>query len=118
MEKKFRTLRDKKINILTLVLSQKNILNEKKTLHVKWSVPEDAWKIIAMKHQNKFWKETYKEDKKNKMTLKYLQLQETITKPHNIWHGVKNSEFDVKAGEIKAKLATQTYMVVSKIQVC
>jgi hypothetical protein len=40
-----------------------------------------------------------------------LQLQENITKPHNIWHSVKNSEFDVKAEEIKAKIATQTYMV-------
>ena len=29
-EKKIRTLRDKKINILTLVLSEKNILNETK----------------------------------------------------------------------------------------
>jgi mRNA deadenylase 3'-5' endonuclease subunit Ccr4 len=47
----------------------------------------------------------------NKKTLKYLQLQENITKPHNIWHSVKNSEIDVKAGEIKAKIATQTYMV-------
>ena len=28
--KKFRTLRDKKINILTLVLSEKKILNETK----------------------------------------------------------------------------------------
>jgi len=40
-----------------------------------------------------------------------LQLQENLTKPHNIWHSVKNSEIDVKAGEIKAKIATQTYMV-------
>jgi hypothetical protein len=62
----------------------------------------------------KFWKETCKEDKKNKKTLKYLQLQENIAKPHNIWYSVKNSEFDVKAGEIKAKIATQTYMVQCK----
>jgi len=40
-----------------------------------------------------------------------LQLQENITKHHNIWHSVKNSEIDVKAGEIKAKIATQTYKV-------
>ena len=44
-EKKFRALRDKKINILTLVLSEKNFLNEIKNhtppspLQVKWSVP-------------------------------------------------------------------------------
>jgi hypothetical protein len=72
---------------------------------------KEVWKIIVKKHQNKFWKETCKEDKKIKKTLKYLQLQENITKPHNIWHSVKNSEIDVKAEEIKAKIATQTYMV-------
>ena len=40
-----------------------------------------------------------------------MQLQENLTKPHNIWHNVKNSEIDIKAGEIKTKIATQTYMV-------
>ena len=48
-EKKFRALRDKK-NILTLVLSEKKILNETKShnpplppspLQVKWSVPDN-----------------------------------------------------------------------------
>ena len=42
--KKIRVLRDKKINILTLVLSEKKILNEAKNhnplLQVKWSVPK------------------------------------------------------------------------------
>ena len=41
--KKFCALRDKKINILTLVLSEKKFLNETKNhnhpLQVKWSVP-------------------------------------------------------------------------------
>ena len=41
--KKIPTLRDKKINILTLVLSKKKFLNETKNhnppLQVKWSVP-------------------------------------------------------------------------------
>ena len=41
--KKIRALRDKKINILTLVLSGKKIRNEAKNhnppLQVKWSVP-------------------------------------------------------------------------------
>ena len=42
--KKFRALRDKNINILTLVLSEKQFLNETKNhnptpLQVKWSVP-------------------------------------------------------------------------------
>ena len=34
-----RALRDKKKNILTLVLSEKKILNETKNHQVKWSVP-------------------------------------------------------------------------------
>ena len=44
-EKKFRALCDKKINILTLVLSETKILNKTKNhnppppLQVKWSVP-------------------------------------------------------------------------------
>jgi hypothetical protein len=67
---------------------------------------KEIWNIIVKKHQNKFWKETCKEDQKKKKTLEYLQLQEYITKPHNIWHSVKNSEIDVKAGQIKAKIAT------------
>ena len=41
--KKFRAWHDKKNNILTLVLSEKNFLNETKKqnppLQVKWSVP-------------------------------------------------------------------------------
>ena len=40
--KKIRALRDKLINILTLVLSEKKIMNETKnhpSLQVKWSVP-------------------------------------------------------------------------------
>ena len=43
--KKFRAMRDKKINILTLVLSEKKIRNETKNhtpppFQVKWSVPK------------------------------------------------------------------------------
>ena len=44
--KKFRTSRDKKINILTLVLSEIFFLNESKyhnpPLQVKWSVPYEG----------------------------------------------------------------------------
>ena len=46
--KKNRALRDKKINILTFVLSEKKILNESKNhnpppplFQVKWSVPKN-----------------------------------------------------------------------------
>ena len=48
--KKIHASRDKKNNILTLVLSENKILNETKNhnpppLQVKWSVPKKSWKI-------------------------------------------------------------------------
>ena len=49
---KFRALRDKKINILTLVLSEKHFLNETKNhnplLQVKWSVPNRHLKVFLV----------------------------------------------------------------------
>ena len=56
--KKIRTLRDKKKNILTLVLSEKKILNETKNhnpppLQVKWSVPYRFCKLTKTdKYEN------------------------------------------------------------------
>ena len=49
--KKIRAWRNKKINILTLVLSEKKILNETKNqnpspLQVKWSIP-NAYEVIC-----------------------------------------------------------------------
>ena len=56
---KFCALRDKKINILTIVLSEKKILNETKTitpLQVKWLVPKhNIWSyyhwVVVVFHQ-------------------------------------------------------------------
>ena len=39
MENNFALCATKKINILTLVLSEKKIMNETTPLQVKWSVP-------------------------------------------------------------------------------
>ena len=55
--KKIRAWRDKKINILTLVLSEKKILNETKNhippppFQVKWSVP----KHFTIDSNNSLW---------------------------------------------------------------
>ena len=54
--KKFALCATKKINILTLVLSEKKILNEtknhKKKLQVKWSVPKltklSAFEVVSI----------------------------------------------------------------------
>ena len=52
--KKFRALRDKKINILTLVLSENKFLNETNNhnppLQVKWSVPYQDGKKTTVNH--------------------------------------------------------------------
>jgi hypothetical protein len=51
--KKFRALRDKKINILTLVLSEKKILNETKNHNIKNQLEKTCkkrgWKILVEK---------------------------------------------------------------------
>ena len=61
--KKIRALRDIKKNILTLVLSEKKILNETKNhnhtpLQVKWSVPKDRpciqRMIVKVRHNTCF----------------------------------------------------------------
>jgi hypothetical protein len=60
--KKIRALRDKKKNILTLVMSEKKFLNETKNhnppLQVKWSVPK--FKFVRyctyeIKHQHCYY---------------------------------------------------------------
>ena len=49
--KKIRALRDKKKKILTLVLSEKKILNETKKpyppFQVKWSVPKHKFQMLT-----------------------------------------------------------------------
>ena len=54
-EKKIHALCDKKINILTLVLSKKKFLNETKNhnpppLQVKWSVPNNIGQVQSGYH--------------------------------------------------------------------
>ena len=53
--KKCCVLCDKKINVLTLVLSEKKILNETKNhnppLQVKWSVPKSSIRLEALKSE-------------------------------------------------------------------
>ena len=49
-------MEEKKINILTLVLSEKKFLNETKNhnlpLQVKWSVPKKTTLVIWRKHES------------------------------------------------------------------
>jgi hypothetical protein len=53
-EKKIHALCDKKINILTLVLSKKNFWTKQKTitppLQVKWSVPNNIGQVQSGYH--------------------------------------------------------------------
>ncbi|CAG2196014.1 unnamed protein product [Mytilus edulis] len=50
-----------------------------------------------------------------KTSLKYIEIQNNpLNEAHNIWKSVKNNSKDVKAGEIKARISTQTYIFQAK----
>lgn len=75
---------------------------------------KNEWKTEIRKAQGNFWYEKCKEDQSTKKSTTYLQIQRNASfHAHNIWSSVGNSLDDVKAGEIKVRLVTQSYMVQS-----
>ena len=56
------------INRIQEILEKYGLGKVEEYLHIPKA--KEVWKIIVKKHQNKFWKETCKEDQKNKKTLK------------------------------------------------
>ena len=78
-------------------------------------VPKKKWKETVDAAFNSHWKDYCYEEKVEKSSLKYLQIQENPLKyAHNIWRSIGHNIQDVKAGEIKARLITQTYMLQAK----
>lgn len=87
--------------------------------------PEDLFHNPPTKHQwkthlntavRKYWKEKWKEEKQEKVSLQYLHLQdEPVNNPHNIWACINPVEHEVKRAEIKVRLVTGTYMLQSNI---
>ena len=72
------------------------------------------WKMILKRHQNKYWYDTCTVNQSEKSSLQYIQLQDyPLTTPNNIRQSVGNDPINIRAGEIKAKKATQTYMLQS-----
>ena len=70
-------------------------------------------KTVKM-HQNAYWYDACIEDQAEKSSLQYIQIQDNpLTTPHNIWKNVGNDPLSIRAGEIKAKIATKTYMLQS-----
>jgi hypothetical protein len=72
---------------------------------------KEEWKRIVKLHQNNYWDERCKADQLEKKSIHYLQIQDRpISKPHNIWQSTENDPINIKSGEIKSKLVTQSYM--------
>ena len=70
------------------------------------------WKKEIENRINKIWKEQCENIQEGKSTLKYIQIQEKpVGNAHNVWRSVQNNMKDVKAGEVKVRLLTQTYML-------
>ena len=64
------------------------------------------------KHLDFYWIDRCIQDQESKTSICFLQIQEKASRiPHNIWSSVGNDLMDVKAGEIKGRLITQTYML-------
>ena len=73
---------------------------------------KEKWKTIVKYHQDKYWHRICSEDQSSKKSLDYLQIQEKPSfKPHNIWQCIGNNPINVKTGEIKSRIVTQTYML-------
>ena len=98
------------INRIHDILARYDMENvDKLILHPK---SKYEWKALIKKHQNIYWHKLCTEDQATKSSLQYLQIQEKpLSSPHNIWSSVGNDPVSVKAGEIKVRLVTQTYLL-------
>lgn len=73
-------------------------------------VKKQKWKRQLNYATNKYWKNQCQIEKEEKSTLRYIEIQDKpLNQTHNVWKSVKNNIRDVKAGEIKVRLLTQTY---------
>ena len=79
--------------------------------YMKEPIEKIRWKGIIRTKANNYWKSICEADKEEKRSLEYIQIQKRpIGVVHNVWKSVKNNTRDVMAGEIKARLLTQTYI--------
>ena len=73
------------------------------------------WKKLIDQRTNSHWKEKFEMEKQEKTTLQYLEIQkQPLKQVHNIWKSVKHNTRYVRAGEVKTRLLSQTYMVQAK----
>ncbi|CAG2244509.1 unnamed protein product [Mytilus edulis] len=73
------------------------------------------WKRLVGIKIKEYWKNECHNEKMEKTSLKYIEIQNNpLNEAHNIWKSVKNNSKDVKAGEIKARISTQTYIFQAK----
>ena len=79
--------------------------------YIQSPVPKGKWKAIVKKSLNSYWRSECIEDQKQKTSMAYLQIQQSpLGEPHNVWKSVGNDNKDIRAGEVKARMLTQTYI--------
>lgn len=88
---------------------------QKCSVYLQKPISKYNWKKLIDQRTNSHWKEKFEMEKQEKTTLQYLEIQkQPLKQVHNIWKSVKHNTRHVRAGEVKARLLSQTYMVQAK----
>ncbi|CAG2235429.1 unnamed protein product [Mytilus edulis] len=114
----FSDLRGKDfINRVEKTLSKYNLKSS--SYYIENPLNKIEWKRLVGIKIKEYWKNECHNEKMEKTSLKYIEIQNNpLNEAHNIWKSVKNNSKDVKAGEIKARISTQTYIFQAKRAKC
>ena len=78
-------------------------------------VTKKKWKETIETATNKYWKRICQIEKDDKSSMKYIEIQnKPLKQAHNIWKSISNNVQDVRSGEIKVRVSTQTYLLQEK----
>lgn len=101
------------INRVEKTLSKYNLKSS--SYYIENPLNKMEWKRLVGIKIKEYWKNECHNEKMEKTSLKYIEIQNNpLNEAHNIWKSVKNNSKDVKAGEIKARISTQTYIFQAK----
>ncbi|CAG2205058.1 unnamed protein product [Mytilus edulis] len=101
------------INRVEKTLSKYNLKSS--SYYIENPLNKIEWKRLVGIKIKEYWKNECHNEKMEKTSLKYIEIQNNpLNEAHNIWKSVKNNSKDVKAGEIKARISTQTYIFQAK----
>ncbi|CAG2224010.1 unnamed protein product [Mytilus edulis] len=103
------------INRVEKTLSKYNLKSS--SYYIENPLNKMEWKRLVGIKIKEYWKNECHNEKMEKTSLKYIEIQNNpLNEAHNIWKSVKkkNNSKDVKLGEIKPRISTQTYIFQSK----